>query len=640
MARKSKSRKLVDVQARYDAAGTGRRLRGWNPSSSGPNKAIANLATIRNRSRDSIRNEWSGASGVRSWTSNLVGTGIVPRPTTKSAALKEKLTELWSDWVRYADADGVLDFYGLQALGVRSWFAGGEYFVRIRPRRIEDGLAVPMQIQLIESEQVPQLDADTWPGMPAGNMIRQGIELDRIGRRVAYWMYKSHPGDLAPMTVNPQDISRVPARFVCHVYDPQRPGQLRGVSEMASVITRLRGVADFDDNVLERQRLANLFAMFVIKPMPSGYDDQLSGGALQYGMSGEPVAALEPGISQELLPGEDVRFSEPPDAGANYADFMRQQYLGVASGQGLPYELLSGDIKDVSDRTLRVVLNEFHRLCEQKQWLIIIPQMCQPIRDVWADMAVLSGVLSQADGIEAKKVRWSPQAFAYVHPVQDVQSKQLEVEAGFRSRASVISERGEDPEEVDAERAEDKERAIKLGIEMEPVDPADDPMQKAKVDEAQSGAKKTKAEIRLLEMTAEDNRAKAIAQSDHLRAEAEKARAQADLFIAQAKEHESNAAVSDARIQLEKAEVDARLADMNLAQARAAKESEARIEALESEANIARDEKDARMVAFAEAEIFAKQQRELVLAAETARAATAATELAAAKVGLAELEGE
>jgi capsid protein len=71
------------IQARYDAAGTGKRMRGWVPPSSGPNRAITGLQNIRNRARDVSRNDWSGASGIQKWTTNLVGTGIV-------AALQER----------------------------------------------------------------------------------------------------------------------------------------------------------------------------------------------------------------------------------------------------------------------------------------------------------------------------------------------------------------------------------------------------------------------------------------------------------------------------------------------------------------------------------------------------------------------
>ena len=52
--------------------------------------------------------------------------------------------------------------------------------------------------------------------------------------------------------------------------------------------------------------------------------------------------------------------------------------------------------------------------------------------------------------------------------MQDVQGKQAEVDADFRSRSSVISERGDDPETVDAERAADLDREKELGLLTDP----------------------------------------------------------------------------------------------------------------------------------------------------------------------------
>lgn len=484
MAKKRSSRSLQAAKARYDAAGNGRRMSGWNTPSSGPNTAIVGLQKIRDRARDVVRNEWSGASNVRVWTTNIVGTGIVPRPRTQKVALKEKLKKLWNNWVKSADADQVLDFYGLQALVVRSWFTAGECFVRERPRRLTDGIEVPFQVQVLEADMVPLLDADIYTGMIPGNYIRQGVEFDRIGRRVAYWFWKSHPGDKQPMTIQANMLSRVPAASVCHIFEPLRPGQIRGVSEMASVIAKLKNVADFDDALLERQRLANLFTLFITRAVPSGANDPMTGQAYK-GTSDEPIAALEPGISQELLPGEDVKFSDPPDSGANYAEFMRTQLLGIAAGSGTPYELLSGDLKDVSDRTLRIAINEFRRLAEQRQWLLFIPQMCQPVRDMWANYAFLAGLLSLDEVEEAKDVLWSPQGWAYIHPVQDVQARKLEVEAGFRSRDDVISERGSDPEEVDAGRALGKKREDDLGLTPVVEAPAPDAAAQKKADQQQ-----------------------------------------------------------------------------------------------------------------------------------------------------------
>ncbi|KVW99518.1 hypothetical protein ABW22_01400 [Thiobacillus denitrificans] len=444
--------------AHYDAAGMGRRMTSWRPPSSGPNSSLQGLQTMRNRQRDAERNEWQAASGVRVWSTNLIGTGIQARQTAGSEELRARAKTSWDEWTAQCDADGVLNFNGQQLLGTRCLTGVGEVFIRFRPRRPEDGLAVPLQVQLLESEMVPPLDADVWPGLMPGNRIVQGVELNRINRRVAYWMYRNHPGERAGMA-RPNELVRVPAAFVRHVYEPSRPGQLRGVSEFAPIIAKLRGVGNFDDAVLHRQELSNLFTMFHIRPAPAGDPmmNPLTGMAVTgYADNGAPLATMEPGITQELYPGEDVKFSDPPDAGANYADFMRQQHLGVSSGSGLPYELMSGDIKDVSDRTLRVVINEFRRRCEQRQWLTIIPMMCQPIRDFWAESAALAGVFTAAEVPLVKKVTWQPQGWAYIHPTQDATGKKIEVDAGFRSRESVITERGDDPDEVDAQIARDK----------------------------------------------------------------------------------------------------------------------------------------------------------------------------------------
>lgn len=637
MARKKRSNKLqaTTVSARYDAAGHGRRLSGWTTPSSGPNQAIKGLQTIRNRSRDVARNEWSGAAQTRIWSTNLVGTGIVPRPTTKNQALKRKLIDLWNESVKTMDADGVLDFYGLQALGVRTWFTGGEFFIRMRTRRISDGLAVPLQVQLLEPDMCPLLDADTYVGLPTENIIRQGIEFDRIGRRRAVWFYRNHPGEAAIPNINPQDLTRVPIEQVVHVFEPQRPGQIRGVPEMSSVITRLRNTGDFDDNVLERQRLANLFTLFITRALPSGANDAMTGLPFA-GTNAEPIAGLEPGISQELLPGEDVKFSDPPDAGANYAEFMRLQHLGITAGGGTPYELTTGDIKDISDRTLRIVINEFRRLCEQRQWLIFIPMMCQPVRDWWATHAYLAGVLTEDEATEARKVRWSPQAWAYIHPVQDVQAKQTEVEAGFRSRSSVVAERGDDPDEVDAERAEDQKREIALGLAFEPVDP-NKPQEPSPADKAATEKAEAEALLLLAKVKREGDEGKAALI--RARAEAERLVAEAALADARAAQAAAEQRVAEANVEALQAKAASDTAFLELRKAIEERESQERINALLAQTEAAQREADAKATALESAETFAREQRALVLATERARAETASIEVEAARTGLEELRG-
>lgn len=456
------------VVNRYDAAGMGRRMKGWNPTTSGPNTALTGLQKIRDRSHDVARNDWAGTSGVQHWTTNLIGIGIRARlKKIKDAAKKERYTDLWDEWCGQCDADNVLDFYGQQTLATRLMFIDGEAFGRLRYRRSDFGMELPLQIQVLESQMLPLLDADGWPGMPLGNRMRSGIELNRMGQRVAYWFYREHPTDLQTSSIGTTTLVRVPADEVLHLFEPKRAGQLRGVPDFAPILARLRNIADFDDAVLERQKLANLFTAFITRPANTGMDpgvDPLTGLPIKTDMSGTPMTGLEPGMTQILEPGDDVKFANPPEAGTTYSDYMRTQHLGTAAGQGLPYEILSGDIKEISDRTLRVLMNEFRRFAEQRQWQIIIPMWCRPIRNAWSEQTVLSGLAPLSDLPALKAVEWAPQGWAYIHPVQDVQAKQTEVEVGFRSRSSVISERGDDPEVVDNEIAADKEREEELGI--------------------------------------------------------------------------------------------------------------------------------------------------------------------------------
>lgn len=475
------------VVNRYDAAGSGRRMAGWNPGSSGPNRAIEGLQKIRDRNRDSVRNDWAGSAGVQRWTTNLIGTGIVPRFNAISDETARKMvTDLFERWSNEADADGNSTLYGQQTLAAMTWFTGGECLPRLRYRRAGSGLSVGLQVQLLEGEMVPLLDADAWPGMPKGNVIRSGRELNNVGRTVAWWVYKNHPGDNKGrgVSIGTTDLVRVPAEQMMHLFEPKRPGQLRGVPDFAPVLNHLRNIGDFNDAVLERQKLANLFAAF-IKKAPngvagSGIDrDPITGKPI---VNGTPaVIGLEPGMVQELMAGEEMQFANPPEAGTTFTDYMRTQQTFTAAGQNLPYEIMSGDIRDISDRTLRIVINEFRRFAEQRQWQIVIPKLCQPVLNAWVDQAVLEGAIPVELAAQAKQVEWQPQGWAYIHPVQDVQSKVLEVEKGLRSRSSVIASRGDDPMRVDAERKADKDREDKLGLTPPPPPPAVAPPNKKKV---------------------------------------------------------------------------------------------------------------------------------------------------------------
>ena len=163
-----------NIRASYEGAAEGRRSASWEAPAAGFNSlAIPALNNLRARSRAAVRNDPYAFNLIDKRVSNLIGTGITPRPKVQDDALRRLLQELWADWSEESDADGLTDFYGQQALIARTVETAGECFVRLRPRSRDEGLAVPLQLQVLAPEFVPH---DKFEAARNGNTIRAGIE--------------------------------------------------------------------------------------------------------------------------------------------------------------------------------------------------------------------------------------------------------------------------------------------------------------------------------------------------------------------------------------------------------------------------------------------------------------------------------
>lgn len=127
----------------YDGTGGGRRALAWMPSNPGAVAALS-LAQdeLRAKSRDLVRRNAWAAAGIEAFVANAIGTGIKPQSMVQDQATREAIHSLWWDWCEQADAAGLTDFYGLQALATRAMLEGGEVLIRLRYRRTEDGLPV------------------------------------------------------------------------------------------------------------------------------------------------------------------------------------------------------------------------------------------------------------------------------------------------------------------------------------------------------------------------------------------------------------------------------------------------------------------------------------------------------------------
>ena len=460
--------RLGAVIGGFDAAQMHRRLRGFRASRAHVNTLIAGAGeTITARARWLVRNNGYAANAVEAFASNVVGDGVKPSSSIDDAALKEELQSLWLAWTDEADAEGLTDFYGLQRRATREVFLAGEVFLRIRPRRTSDGLSVPLQLQMLPSEMLPLAMNRELSG---GGQIRQGIEFNAIGRRVAYHFLRRHPGDMTDPGLSGETV-RIPASDIIHVIDPVEAGQLRGVSRFSPAIVKLFTLDLYDDAELERKKTAAMFAMFITSPAPETplepTDEDLE---------------VEPGQVVRLDPGEDVSTPATPDSGSTYEPFQYRTLLQISAALGIPYGYLTNDTAKGNFSNTRISLVDFRRRISAWQHGVLVYQMCRAVWMRWMDMAVLSGALELPE-YDAKRRQyqacmWLPTKWDWVDPMKDASAEILQIEAGLKSRTQALSERGYDAEQVEREIAAERQREVDLGLDFRrPGSPAQAPGQ-------------------------------------------------------------------------------------------------------------------------------------------------------------------
>lgn len=429
----------------FDAAKPSRRSSSWQPGGGSINTELNNgLRTIRNRSRDLIQNNGYMKRALKIMVSNIVGTGIMPKFANDRHA---KIFKTWAEGE--CDAAGMLSFGAMQAQVVRAVWADGEVFVRYRIRKPEDGLTVPLQLQILEADH---LDTEKTCEV-AGGFCVAGVQFNYLGQRTGYWMFDNHPGDQGLFAIGKQSRF-IPASEIEHIFDKTgRPGQVRGFSEFAVSVWKARDLDDYQEAHSVRKKIEACFAAFITTP-----DDGFRAGVTQApDQQGRSVEELSPGLIQYLRQGEEIAFSSPV-ASDGYEESVRVELRVIAAGTGVTYEQLTGDYSQVNFTSGRMGKMEFKQMIEQFQWLTFIPGFCAQVAKRFALVAYLSGAYEKPN---VTPENWTAPRIPMLDPLREAQAYQVLEEIGVMSRAEIIRELGYDPDAVTNEIEADSLRSDK-----------------------------------------------------------------------------------------------------------------------------------------------------------------------------------
>jgi lambda family phage portal protein len=408
----------------FDAASGGPRsvASAWATMASPVRSQLAARYQLAAKGHYQTNNSPSAASVADVWTTSLVGDGPSVRSGHPNEAIRTALEESWATFYERADAEGVHDLLGMLNTITRSLVIAGEGLVLLTTTRRGE-----LRLRLLSPEQL-----DPAMTREAQDMTRiiSGVEFSADGQRVAYHIFPQHPDLGAPMTWAPV---RIPAVDVLHLFDSRTPGQVRGTSWLAPVLTRLQELDRLEDALLARANTAALFGGFV-------QDVDGSGSALADASQGDPreLTGMEPGAMRYLPPGASITFPDVPDTG-NTDALMRHLLRSIASGVSLPYELLAGDLSQVNYSSAKLGLEAFKRRVTALRSSLLDARLLRPIWRRHVTLEVLSGRIFapdfERDAEPYFSVTFQWPGFAALDPLKEAQADIALLQSGLRSRA-------------------------------------------------------------------------------------------------------------------------------------------------------------------------------------------------------------
>jgi lambda family phage portal protein len=284
------------------------------------------------------------------------------------------------------------------------------------------------------------------PASEGQNVIKMGKELDAYGRPVRYWFRRASPALYATTTQG--ERYSVPASEIIHVFVPELPGQVRGITWLCSSGLRLKLLQGYEEAVVVGARVAAAKMGF--------FKGEYEGDGVD--ADGRTIMTAEPGEFERLPSGVDEVIPWDPDfPSAGFAELERTIQQSLASGMAMSYPNFSGDLNGVSFSSIRQgeindrdIYRYFHMLLRDLfavRW-----------HDAFLETCTLSGViqLPAAKVEKFKRAAWPGRVWEWVNPAQQMDAYRMQAalgrpwsdiyaDAGFGDFEEAVAKRESEP---------------------------------------------------------------------------------------------------------------------------------------------------------------------------------------------------
>src|SRR3972149_4578619 len=460
------------TQKRMYAAANTSRSSAWGQSNTSADSELnTSLRTLRTKSRALVRDASYAKRAKTIIVNNIVGMGIglQAQVGTSRGELNKRINDdieaAWNMWTdkNNCHTGGTLHFNDMERMAMGQVFEAGEVFIRKHYRTFDNSAKIPFTLEIIEAERICD---EYQPGtsLPE-NVIKMGIETNKYGKPVAYWIRELHPGELRHSAAATDRIERVPADQIIHLRIIDRWPQPRGGPWLHTAAAKLNDMDGYSEAEIVAARGAACYMGMI--ETDNEYGEEQEDGSI--------VVEREPGLTQKLLPGEKYHDVAPNRPNPNMDPFMRLMLREVAAGVGCSYESISRDYSQSNYSSSRLALIDDRDLWRTlQQWFI--RNLRTVIRREWLQQAVLSRAI-QSISIDTyaqapekfEKVRFKPRGWSWVDPTKEVEAYKEAIRAGFMTVGEVISLTGggRDIEDVLQERKQELEMMAEAGLKFD-----------------------------------------------------------------------------------------------------------------------------------------------------------------------------
>jgi lambda family phage portal protein len=364
-----------------------------------------------------------------------------------------QIEELWNEMVeaKALSAAGT-PWYEQKRHTGRAWLRDGEVFVRPLRGAVPDvrhPTDVPYTLATYEAEYVPE-----W--LSHAPDLVQGVRVNRWARPIVYLMHRTHPGpsgnpSLRSVAKISQELLEVPAEEVYHLKFSRRVNQVRGITVLHGVQTRLLDLKDYEESERLAAKIASSFSVILTRPFQFGMTPQA--GTVP---GGSRSIELEAGMVMDFAnPGEDVKVVDTNRPSSEVTPFRAAMQRAAAGGTGASYSSVSRDYSgNYSSQRQELVESKLGYQRLREYWTATF------LRPVYQDVIAMGILVGRIDARghtlrSLTRATFDGALMPWIDPVKEATADVLAVQNGFKSRLQVIRERNGNPRDVDAELERD-----------------------------------------------------------------------------------------------------------------------------------------------------------------------------------------